>query len=157
MKPVRFDYGEWVRVVRNVHDDGTYPGASRGDLLVRRGTTGIVRDIGTFLQDQIVYTVHFTEDDRLVGCRDRELIAADAPWVPSRFEFGDKVVATLALGISGKPVAEKGSQGHIIKVLRDAPDGVAYHVRFAGRTLLVPENALDDPPGAPDRHEDASA
>jgi nitrogen fixation protein NifZ len=30
----------------------------------------------------------------------------------------------------------------VLKVLRDMPSGVHYHVRFPGRTLLVPENAL---------------
>ena len=145
MEPARFDYGQRVRVVRNLHDDGTYPGATRGDLLVRRGASGIVRDIGTFLQEQIVYTVHFTEEDRLIGCRDTELIDADAPWTPSLFEFGDRVAAALPLGISGDVVAEKGETGEVIKVLRDAPGGVAYHVRFSGRTLQVPESALTAP------------
>ena len=33
-----------------------------------------------------------------------------------------------------------------MKVIRDAPDGVAYHVHFDGAsTLQVPETALDGP------------
>ncbi|HQF31349.1 MAG TPA: nitrogen fixation protein NifZ, partial [Hyphomicrobiales bacterium] len=91
----RFDYGEEVRVVRNLRNDGTFPGIATGVLLVRRGSTGVVRDIGTFLQDQVIYTVHFTEADILVGCRDRELIGIDAAWVQSRFEFGEKVIAAI--------------------------------------------------------------
>lgn len=143
MEPARFDYGDEVRVVRNVRNDGTFPGEATGALLVRRGSTGVVRDIGTFLQDQVIYTVHFTGEDRLVGCRDRELIGADDPWVPSRFEYGDKVRAALALGIAGKIVVALGDVGEVIKVVRDAPGGVAYHVRFPGRTLQVPETALE--------------
>lgn len=146
MEPARFDYGDEVRVVRNVRNDGTFPGAATGTLLIRRGSTGVVRDIGTFLQDQVIYTVHFTGEDRLVGCRDRELIAIDAPWVPSRFEYGDKVRAALTLGIAGEIVAAPGDTGEIIKVVRDAPGGVAYHVRFPGRTLQVPETALEPQP-----------
>lgn len=49
-----YDYGENVRVLRNVRNDGTYPGVDVGKLLVRRGSVGDVRDVGTFLQDQII-------------------------------------------------------------------------------------------------------
>ena len=50
MRP-RFEYGDEVRVTRNVRNDGTYPGLETGQLLIRRGSTGHVRDVGTFLQD----------------------------------------------------------------------------------------------------------
>ncbi len=62
-----FDYGDRVRVLRNLRNDGTYPGMDVGKLLVRRGSVGFVRDRGTFLQDQIIYSVHFRADDKLVG------------------------------------------------------------------------------------------
>ena len=55
----RWDLGDDVRVIRNVRNDGTYPGEPVGALLIRRGSTGTIIDIGTFLQDQIIYTVHF--------------------------------------------------------------------------------------------------
>ena len=139
----RFEYGDEVRVTRNVRNDGTFPGAETGDLLVRRGRTGFVRDVGTFLQDQIVYTVHFVEADRLVGCREQELQGAAEHWVPSQFEFRDKVSPKIPLGISGEVIAKPGDEGEVLKVLRDLPDGVAYHVRFPGRTLQVPETALE--------------
>jgi len=144
MARLRFDFGDEVRVIRNLRNDGTFPGEARGTLLVRRGAIGVVRDVGTFLQDQIIYTVHFTSEDRIVGCRDEELIGADAPFVASRFGFGDKVCAALALGIAGEIVAECGYSGEVVRVLPDAPDGVAYHVRFPGRTLQVPETALSE-------------
>ncbi|WP_319568924.1 nitrogen fixation protein NifZ [Cohaesibacter marisflavi] len=148
LPPPRFDYGAEVRVIRNLRNDGTHPGSDKGTLLVRRGATGIVRDVGTFLQDQVIYTVHFTMEDLIVGCRDKELIPADAPWVPNRFEFGDKVKAKVLLGIAGEVVASVGDGGEIIKVIRDDAiietfGTVAYHVRFPGRTLQVPEMALD--------------
>lgn len=160
MEPIRFDYGDEVRVTRNVRNDGTFPGEATGALLVRRGAVGVVRDVGTFLQDQIVYTVHFLEADRLVGCRDRELIGAGEPWVASRFEFGDKVTAAIPLGIKGEVVAAVGDPGEVLKVLRDettvaAMGGVGYHVRFPGRTLLVPESALRAAEDAPEDEEAA--
>ena len=49
MKP-EYDYGEVVRVVRTIRDDGTFPGKQRGDLIVRKGSTGYVRDVGVFLR-----------------------------------------------------------------------------------------------------------
>jgi nitrogen fixation protein NifZ len=164
MEPIRFDYGDEVRVTRNLRNDGTFPGEATGALLVRRGAVGVVRDVGTFLQDQIIYTVHFLDADRLVGCRDRELIGAREPWLESRFEFGDKVKAAIPLGIRGEVVAAPGDIGEILKVLRDeatvsALGGVGYHVRFPGRTLQVPEAALapaeDAPAASPDGEEAA--
>lgn len=137
----RFDFGEAVRVTRNVRNDGTYPGMEIGELLVRRGNVGHVVNVGTFLQDQVIYTVHFLDAGHMVGCRAEELIPADALWHPSRFEFREKVVSALDLGIQGEIVAVKGTQGEILKVLREDAE-IRYHVRFPGITLLVPEKAL---------------
>lgn len=137
----RFDFGEAVRVTRNVRNDGTYPGMPVGELLMRRGCVGHVIEVGTFLQDQVIYTVHFLDHGRMVGCRAEELIPADAPWNPSRFEFRDKVVSTIDLGVQGEIVAAKGAEGEILKVLRDLQP-LQYHVRFPGRTLQVPESVL---------------
>lgn len=136
-----FEYGDPVRVVRNIRNDGTFPGVATGQLLIRRGSVGHVRNVGTFLQDQLIYTVHFLDGDLLVGCREEELIAAMEPWVASRFEFRDRVTTRVPLGIQGQVVARPGDQGEILKVLREQP--VSYHVRFPGRTLQVPESILD--------------
>ncbi len=138
----RFDFGEAVRVTRNVRNDGTYPGKDIGELLVRRGSVGHVIEMGTFLQDQVIYTVHFLEQGRMVGCRLEELIQADAPWNPSRFEFRDKVVCSRDLGIGGEIIVEKGCEGEVLKVLRELQP-LQYHVRFPGRTLQVPESVLE--------------
>ena len=148
----RFDYGDVVRVIRNVRNDGTFPGCDIGDMLIRRGSLGVVRNIGTFLQDQIIYSVHFTEEDRLVGCRDEELIGENDPWVPSRYEFRDKVTSRISLAVNGEVVAEPGMEAEVLKVLRDIPGEVHYHVRFPGRTLQVPESALQPLAGA--AHDD---
>lgn len=150
----RFDFGETVRVTRNVRNDGTYPGMPVGELLVRRGSVGHVIEMGTFLQDQVIYTVHFLDQGRMVGCRAEELMPADAPWNPSRFEFRDKVLCRIDLGIQGRVVAAKGDEGEILKVLRDTHP-IQYHVRFPGRTLQVPENVLE--PAAPNHGKEVEA
>jgi nitrogen fixation protein NifZ len=144
VRPV-FDYGDEVRVLRNVRNDGTYPGLATGTLLIRRGSTGFVRDVGTFLQDQIIYSVHFLNEDKVVGCREEELQGAADHWVPSRFEYRDRVTVRIPLAIQGRVLVEQGTVGEILRVIRDAPDGVAYHVHFTGRSnpLQVPESALD--------------
>ena len=142
MRPV-YDYGDEVRLMRNVRNDGTYPGREMGELLIRRGSTGFVQNVGTYLQDYIIYSVHFIDADILVGCREEELIRADDPWVPSRFEFRDKVTARIALSIGGDVIVEPGDSGEVLKVLRDTVDEPNYHVRFPGRTLQVPESALE--------------
>lgn len=138
----RFEFGEAVRVTRNVRNDGTYPGKEVGELLVRRGSVGNVIEVGTFLQEQVIFTVHFLDQGKMVGCRLEELIAADAPWNPSRFEFHDMVKCKVDLGMSGELLFEKGVQGEILKVLRDLQP-LQYHVRFPGKTLQVPESALE--------------
>ncbi len=142
MRP-KFEYGDKVRVVRNVRNDGTYPGEPTGRLLVRRGSVGYVRDVGTFLQDQLIYSVDFLDANKRVGCREQELQLESDPWIPSRFEFRDKVTPTIPLGIQGEVIAAPGDEGEIELVLRDNPGGPAYHARFNGRTLQVPEKALE--------------
>ena len=141
----RYEHGEAVRVIRNVRNDGTYPGMDTGKLLVRRGSVGYVRSTGTYLQDQIIYEVHFLDDDRLVGCREEELIGADEHWVDSRFEFREWVTPKMILAIGGETVASPGETGQILKVLRGDND-VNYHLRINGRTLQVGEAALEPAP-----------
>lgn len=143
MTQVHFEDGSRVRVIRNIRNDGTYPGEEAGMLLVRRGSVGYVRSHGVFLQDQVVYEVHFLETGRVVGCRQEELIGADEPWVSSRFESREKVTSKHRLAVSGNIVAEPGDVGEIIRVIRGRDEGVAYHVRFPGHTLLVPEPTLE--------------
>ncbi|MBK7767680.1 MAG: nitrogen fixation protein NifZ [Sulfuritalea sp.] len=141
----RWDQGDAVRVIRNVRNDGTYPGVNTGDLLVRRGRIGHVRNVGTFLQDQIIYSVHFLDEGRLVGCREEELIGIDEPWVESRFEVRQKVRAARALAIRGEVRVPPGSRGEILNMERSAAQRVLYHVHFdclPGNPLQVPEAAL---------------
>jgi len=141
-----WDLGDRVRVTRNVRNDGTYPGVDTGDLLVRRGSLGAVVDIGTFLQDQIIYSVHFLDDDLIVGCREEELIDGYEAWIPSRFEARERVVARKILALGPDQRVPQGAVGEVLRVVRDGEsDRVLYHLHFdclPGRTLAVPETAL---------------
>ncbi|ALG68357.1 nitrogen fixation protein NifZ [Beggiatoa leptomitoformis] len=143
----KYDYGDRVRVIRNVRDDGTFPGKVMGDFLVRRGSIGYVQNVGSFLQDEIIYSVHFLDENIVVGCREEELISGDDPWVPSKYEFRDKVITLIPLSAKGEIIAEKGSEGQVLKIIRDMPGGVMYHVHFGdGRLFMIPETALDFAP-----------
>ena len=146
MMDARWEYGEAVRLTRNVRNDGTYPGLDPGAFLVRRGSIGYVVDVGIFLQDQVIYSVNFLDEGKNVGCREEELIGADEPWTPSRFEFRDKVRAVKGLSVGGEMLITAGATGEVIKVIRDAPGGVAYHIHFdslPGRILQIPESLLE--------------
>ncbi|NSL55110.1 MULTISPECIES: nitrogen fixation protein NifZ [Uliginosibacterium] len=144
MRP-RWELGESLRVTRNVRDDGTFPGATRGELLVRRGSIGTVVDIGSFLMDQVIYSLHFLEQNRIVGCREEELLGLDEAWIDTRFESRERVLSARDLAIGGEVRVPAGARGEILKVLRDLPEGPAYHVHFecwAGHPLIVREAAL---------------
>lgn len=141
MKP-QYEYGTEVRLTRNVRNDGTYPGEEVGALLVRRGEIGSIYDVGTYLQDQIIYRVHFLEAGCTVGCREEELIRADDPWVPNKYEFREKVLANRTLAVNGDVIADKDEQGEIEKIVKDDTT-VSYHVRFRGRVFQIPEAVLD--------------
>ncbi len=146
MMDTRWDFGESVRLIRNVRNDGTYPGLETGAPLVRRGSIGFVVDIGTFLQDQIIYSVNFLDEGKIVGCREEELIGAEDPWKPSLFEFREKVRSTKNLSVGGEVLVALGAIGEVIKVIRDTPGDVVYHIHFdclLGRVLQIPEDALE--------------
>ncbi len=146
MMNAKWEYGEAVRLTRNVRNDGTYPGLDPGAFLVRRGSIGYVVDVGTFLQDQVIYSVNFLDEGKIVGCREEELIGAEDEWTPSRFEFREKVRSGKGLAINGEVLVPVGAIGEVIKVIRDGPNGVAYHIHFdslLGRVLQIPESALE--------------
>lgn len=157
----RFQYGDTVRVTRNARNDGTFPGKEIGDLLVRRGSMGVVRDVGSYLQDQIIYSIYFFQEDMIVGCREEELLGEDETWVESKFEVREKVLCRITLAVGGEIRATAGTKGEIMRVLRDLPGGVQYHLHVPGWVLQVPENALEalplDQQGGEIEPEDAAA
>jgi len=140
MKPA-YEYGDEVRVIRNLRNDGTYPGREVGELLVRRGAVGCVFDVGTYLQDQLIYKVHFVDEGKTVGCREEELILASDHWIPNSFEFRDKVKTTRKLVSAGDTIAEQGEEGEIARVVRESGQ-MYYHVRFGERIFQLNEEWL---------------
>jgi nitrogen fixation protein NifZ len=75
--PPGFMPGAKVRALKHIKNDGTHPHRDVGDILVRKGDVGYVRDIGTFLQQFYVYAVEFIDRAVVVGMRGKELIALD--------------------------------------------------------------------------------
>lgn len=72
-----FQPGDKVVSKRTVKNDGTMGGVEIGEIVVRKGEVGYVRDIGVFLQQFYIYSVDFVDRASLVGMRERELIATD--------------------------------------------------------------------------------
>jgi len=73
----RFLPGEKVRATRHVKNDSTYPRREVGDVLVRKGEVGYIRDIGTFLQQFYIYAVEWIDSGTLVGMRAKELVSLE--------------------------------------------------------------------------------
>lgn len=76
--PPVLEQGFKVKALRDVRNDGTYPGRPVGDFLIREGDVGYVISIGTYLQMYYIYTVDFYEKRVVVGMRARELEVIDS-------------------------------------------------------------------------------
>ncbi len=76
--PAVFEEGQKVRALRDVRNDGTYPGRPVGDVLIAAGDVGYVKNIGTYLQMYYIYGIDFYEKRIIVGMRARELELVDA-------------------------------------------------------------------------------
>lgn len=68
--------GDKVISRKHVKNDGTMFGKEIGEVVVKKGDIGYVRDIGVFLQQFYIYAVDFVDRASIVGMRERELIAA---------------------------------------------------------------------------------
>ncbi|MHB1022663.1 MAG: nitrogen fixation protein NifZ [Acidobacteriaceae bacterium] len=75
--PPSFDYGQKVRSLRLVRNDGTFPGKEIGEILVRKGEEGYVISVGTFLQQFYIYGVEFLNTGYRVGMKRKELELAE--------------------------------------------------------------------------------
>jgi nitrogen fixation protein NifZ len=87
--------GTKVVSIRYVKNDGTFAGRDVGEVLVRKGDVGYVRDIGTFLQRYYIYAVEFIETGVVVGMRGRELEALDATGKPIKRPKTTRVVEEI--------------------------------------------------------------
>lgn len=77
--PPAFEPGTKVRSLRDVRNDGTYPGLEIGAFLLTGGEIGYVKSVGTYLNRYYVYAIDFIERGILVGMRVNELELLEAP------------------------------------------------------------------------------
>ncbi|MCA8881785.1 MAG: nitrogen fixation protein NifZ [Rhodobacteraceae bacterium] len=68
--------GDRVISRKNIKNDGTMFGKEIGEVVVKKGDIGYVRDIGVFLQQFYIYAVDFVDRASIVGMRERELTPA---------------------------------------------------------------------------------
>lgn len=77
----KFGIGQKVELVSDIVNDGTYPHAKIGTLMMPKGSVGYIKSIGEFLQVIRVYEVHFfgvlDMPVEIVGCREHELFALE--------------------------------------------------------------------------------
>ena len=73
----KFGFGQRVRLTKDIRNDGTFPFAKVGDVLMAAGEEGYIRDMGDFLQVIRVYEVEFINHGIVYGCREEELENAD--------------------------------------------------------------------------------
>jgi len=83
-----FAVGQRVRLLKTLRNDGTFPFAAVGEVLIEAGEEGYVRKVGDFLQTIRVYEVNFFEAGKIFGCREFELEALE--------EARDEVAEELA-------------------------------------------------------------
>ena len=80
----KFKLGQRVKLLADVVNDGTYPHAKIGTLMMPKGSIGYIKHMGEFLQVIRVYEVHFfgTEMEvEIIGCREHELESMDDDFV----------------------------------------------------------------------------
>jgi nitrogen fixation protein NifZ len=91
----KFCLGQKVKLLVDVNNDGTYPHAPVGALMMPKDSIGYIKKIGEFLQVVRVYEVHFLGSDmdvEVVGCREIELQALE----PCRDELQEELEALKA-------------------------------------------------------------
>ncbi|MCV6596998.1 MAG: nitrogen fixation protein NifZ [Mangrovicoccus sp.] len=69
--------GDKVISKKNIKNDGTMYDKEIGEVVVKKGDVGYVRDIGVFLQQFYIYAVDFVDRSSIVGMRGRELTPVD--------------------------------------------------------------------------------
>lgn len=75
--PPVFEEGQKVRTLRDIRNDGTYPGRPVGEIMVNVGDVGYVKSVGTYLQMYYIYAIDFYERRIIVGMRAKELELVD--------------------------------------------------------------------------------
>lgn len=97
--PPIFEFGQKVKVIKTIRNDGTFNGRDIGEVLVKKGELGYVTSIGTFLQQFYIYGVEIIDRGYKVGLRGKEIEPID----PVAVEKVDE--AAEAADVSGGEVA----------------------------------------------------
>ena len=85
--PPTLEQGDKVVSCKDLRNDGTYPGARMGEVLIRKGEIGYVHSIGTYLNRYYIYGVEFIGLGRVVGMRASELtLLQPAPPPPPDYD-----------------------------------------------------------------------
>jgi nitrogen fixation protein NifZ len=79
-----YEWGQPVRAVIDLFNDGSYPDAEEGALLAAAGTLGEIVQIGHHAEANIpIYLVEF-EGRRVLGCLEEEIeLASDSALAPA--------------------------------------------------------------------------
>ncbi|MDX2204162.1 MAG: nitrogen fixation protein NifZ [Hyphomicrobiaceae bacterium] len=87
-RPPVFKPGDKVVSLKHIRNDGTVRGRDIGEIIVKKGDVGYVRDIGTFLQQFFIYAVDWVERGTVVGMRAKELKRWEQPAEAAKEEAG---------------------------------------------------------------------
>lgn len=72
-----FEEGDKIVSLKEIRNDGTYPGQPTGATLIAPGDVGYIKSIGTYLQMFYIYGVDFYEKGVIVGMRAHEMELLD--------------------------------------------------------------------------------
>jgi nitrogen fixation protein NifZ len=73
LRQAKYNWGQPVLAAEDMFNDGSFPDAEEGALLVRTGERGEIVQVGAHVEYNLpVYLVEFT-DNRVVGCLEEEI------------------------------------------------------------------------------------
>ena len=74
----QFDWGQRVRAIENLFNDGSHPEHPANALLVRKGEAGEVVQVGKHVESgAVVYMVEFALN-QIIGCFEPELMPLES-------------------------------------------------------------------------------
>ncbi len=138
-----FKEGDEVRILFDIVSDGTVAGAKRGELIMAQGSTGFIKKIGVFMDDY-VFDVHFLKEDKIVGCRENELISADEAWSPPKFKKKDSILAAANIGKNREVLIPAKTAGKVLTIDYHDDLGYIYEVEFENDIkTMMGENQIE--------------
>jgi nitrogen fixation protein NifZ len=69
----KYEWGQRVKALIDLYNDGSFPGAPEKGVLVKLGDTGEIVQVGTHTEENMpIYLVEFAEN-LVVGCLEEEI------------------------------------------------------------------------------------